>query len=125
MQLSRTGKIAIGISVVAFIGVVYYLMNPLDCKFAPKCPFWLLTGLKCPGCGSQRALHALLHGDILQAMRYNVLFLPSIIYVALIELLPRGNKFRDALTGTIACYIVLGIFIIFMIIAVAAGAINS
>ena len=37
----------------------------------PKCLFFSLTGLQCPGCGSQRALHSLLHLDLVAALRYN------------------------------------------------------
>jgi hypothetical protein len=33
-----------------------------------------LTGLNCPGCGATRAVHALLHGDLRQALAYNVVF---------------------------------------------------
>jgi hypothetical protein len=52
----------------------------------PECPFHRLTGLYCPGCGTIRAIHALLHGDPLSAFRYNplaVLSLPLLILLAL------------------------------------------
>ncbi|MDE5732371.1 MAG: DUF2752 domain-containing protein [Bacteroidales bacterium] len=38
----------------------------------------MLTGLKCPGCGSQRALHQLLHLNIAEAIEYNALMVFSI-----------------------------------------------
>lgn len=37
----------------------------------PPCPFRAATGLKCPGCGSLRALHALGQGDLAAAWGYN------------------------------------------------------
>ncbi len=33
-----------------------------------------MTGLQCPGCGGLRALHALLHGQVMEAFRLNPLF---------------------------------------------------
>lgn len=59
-------------------GYVYYAFNPADNPLFPQCPFHHLTGLKCPGCGSQRALHALLHGDWHAAFRHNALLLISL-----------------------------------------------
>ncbi|RYU86148.1 DUF2752 domain-containing protein [Mucilaginibacter terrigena] len=35
------------------------------------CPFKQLTGLDCPGCGLQRSVIALLHGDIYQSFKYH------------------------------------------------------
>jgi hypothetical protein len=32
-----------------------------------------LTGLWCPGCGTARALHQLLHGNVAAAFRFNAL----------------------------------------------------
>ena len=49
-----------------------YFINPVNHTFSLKCPFKLITGLSCPGCGFQRALHALLHGKLLEAARYNL-----------------------------------------------------
>lgn len=48
----------------------------------PTCPFRWATGLDCPGCGSLRALHDLLHGGVLQAVDHNallVLLLPVLV----------------------------------------------
>jgi hypothetical protein len=39
----------------------------------PTCPFLLLTGHWCPGCGSLRAVHALAHGDLGEALARNPL----------------------------------------------------
>lgn len=47
------------------------------------CTFREATGLECPGCGGQRSLHFLLHGDFIQALRYNAFFviaLPFLTY---------------------------------------------
>lgn len=39
------------------------------------CPFRLLTGWDCPGCGTTRAASAVLHGEFVAAFRYNALAL--------------------------------------------------
>ena len=40
------------------------------------CPFYELTGLYCPGCGSGRAARALLRGDLGACLGHNLLALP-------------------------------------------------
>lgn len=57
---------------VAAAVVALYCLDPAAYVFMPKCPFKLLTGLSCPGCGVQRAVHALLHGDVAAAVGYNL-----------------------------------------------------
>lgn len=66
-----------------FSGIIflYYKYDPSYNLLAPKCFFRQLTGLDCPGCGSQRAFHALLHGNLRQAIRYNYFFLYAIPYL--------------------------------------------
>lgn len=59
----------------------------------PPCPFYWLTGLYCPGCGTTRALHALLHLDVAQALTMNpllVLALPliALVFLRALDLLP-------------------------------------
>lgn len=64
--------------------------NPVTQGFFPKCPFNLLTGLHCPGCGLTRGFHQLLNGDILGALDYNVMILfwaPFLSYVGISLLL--------------------------------------
>lgn len=40
---------------------VYFSYSPEESSFFPQCPFHYITGYDCPGCGSQRALHHILH----------------------------------------------------------------
>ena len=76
---------ALCIITVFLIGcAVYFNFNPVESFFFPKCPFLMLTGLKCPGCGSQRAIHALLHFDIRSAFLHNALLIISIPYILLL-----------------------------------------
>ncbi len=67
--------------VLAVLAVIYYRYNPAEYRFFPKCPFHSLTGLNCPGCGSQRAIYSLLHGDFFAAINDNVLLVISIPFL--------------------------------------------
>lgn len=72
-----------GIVALAAILLLYAGFNPADNPF-PRCVFLSLTEFKCPGCGSQRALHALLHAEFGQAWHYNPLLIISIPFLALL-----------------------------------------
>jgi hypothetical protein len=50
---------------------VLYTYPPVTSGFYPQCTFRQVTGLDCPGCGTTRALHALLHGRVGEAFRFN------------------------------------------------------
>ncbi|MBN3041015.1 MAG: DUF2752 domain-containing protein [Candidatus Omnitrophica bacterium] len=52
-----------------------YSSEPAQTRFVPPCLFHELTGYNCPGCGGFRSLHALLKGDIIQAVRFNPLLI--------------------------------------------------
>lgn len=84
MNLFRTKKAILIVAALAVtvIVVIYGTLNPAETPF-PRCPFLLLTGWQCPGCGSQRAIHALLHGNLLQAWNYNAALVCSIPLLSL------------------------------------------
>ncbi len=69
--------------IVGMLIVVYYYVDPVQVRFALPCPWKLLTHTQCPSCGMQRALHAVVHGEILEALRYNYFFVLSIPYAVL------------------------------------------
>ena len=66
------------------LGATYlFIFEPGKSGFFPACPFRTLTGFTCPGCGSTRGLHRLLHGDVVAAFELNplmVLSLPFLLY---------------------------------------------
>lgn len=103
-------------------GALLYVLDPVQHKFMPKCIFKLLTGLDCPGCGFQRAVHALLHGHFLQALRYNLFFAVAIPYLLALltahTILPQGrrDKALNILEGRIACWVYVITFTAWFII---------
>jgi hypothetical protein len=50
---------------------VVFAFDPAVTTWFPSCPLYTLTGWLCPFCGSLRALHALLHGNVGAALRFN------------------------------------------------------
>jgi uncharacterized protein DUF2752 len=81
-QLMITGGVWLGLMAVAGFLFFFNPASPAN-QFFPKCPFRLLTGLQCPGCGSTRALYHLLHLEPVVAFKFNplmVLTLPFIVY---------------------------------------------
>ena len=64
--------------------LVLVFVDPRTARFAPICPLHATTGLHCPGCGTGRALHALVHGDLPLALRLNALTVAAIpVFLAL------------------------------------------
>ena len=63
-----------------FLGAatVLFFFEPGAYRFYPRCLFYQTTGLLCPGCGSLRATHQLLHGHIAAALRLNALLVTAI-----------------------------------------------
>lgn len=70
------------IAIAFILGIFIYGNNdPASSGWFPRCAFLNLTGLQCPGCGSQRCLHALLNLDIITAFRMNPLVVMAIPFL--------------------------------------------
>lgn len=72
------------IGALLLAGIIYYIADPMKSPFMPRCIFHTITGLQCPGCGSQRLIHALLHADLAGAWRANALLLLMLPYILLL-----------------------------------------
>jgi hypothetical protein len=71
----------LGFAILCALAVVFFF-NPSANGFYPVCQFHRLTGLNCPGCGATRAFYALLHGNLLLALKNNALFVFSLAALA-------------------------------------------
>lgn len=91
---SMVGPLATAAAVAAGAAVLA-VRDPSAAGGYPPCPIAALTGLDCPGCGSTRAGHALLHGDVIAALDHNLLLLPG----ALLAIWLWAAWFTHAATG--------------------------
>jgi len=94
-RLAAWGFLAAGLGVLA----VLYRCDPATTRGFPPCLFHSLTGLYCPGCGSGRALHRLLHGDVAAAFDLN----PLMVLVLPFVLFGLGVYWVRAVTGRRVC----------------------
>jgi hypothetical protein len=62
-------------------GIVLFCFDPRQYHFYPVCFFHQTTGLLCPGCGTLRGLHQLLHGHLAAAFRFNPMLVVSLPFL--------------------------------------------
>ena len=113
----------LGILVAVLAPAAGLLLRLLNLQLhLPPCWFHLLSGYYCPGCGGTRALRALLHGQLLQAVRFH----PFVPYAAAVYLYfmitqaverishgayPIGMRYHNGIVWT-ALALILGSFIV-------------
>ncbi len=66
--------------IVAALAILFLFDPEISALYAP-CPFRWLSGLNCPGCGTLRGLHRLLHGDVAAAAGLNLLMVVSLPFL--------------------------------------------
>ena len=82
----RISRVAIPVATICLVVVGLLLLriyDPATSTIFPPCPIHFLTGWYCPGCGSLRAIHQLLHGNVRTAWAMNplsVLLFPFLAY---------------------------------------------
>ncbi len=75
-KLFKYGFAFLGLAVLFVLLRYYYLNDPevsQEGTVFAVCPFHYITGLHCPGCGSQRAIHDMLHLRLFEAIKHNLL----------------------------------------------------
>lgn len=105
---------AFWLALVIVACVVLAFFDPVSRLWPFHCPFKLITGLQCPGCGSQRALHALLMGHVGEAISYNfflVFAAPYLLLLIIANLLKEGPMKSTALRWLEHRYVV-GFYIV-------------
>ena len=86
-------KVAVIAAAATVAAVILFTWDPAQFDFFPPCFFHVSTGLYCPGCGTCRALHQLLHGSLPAAFSLNPLtmvLLPAVIVSLLVRFRQRA-----------------------------------
>lgn len=121
------GKLAgiLKLSVIVLFSIAFalflYFNKPGETIIFPHCPFHTLTGFFCPGCGSLRAIHELLHGRIVSALDLNPLMVISIPFLGYAFLsyslfLTRGKRLPQIIKRPVWIWLILSIIIIFWVL---------
>ena len=118
--MSWLGPAAVAIGALAGCACLLAL-DPNEQGHYPTCPFHASTGLWCPGCGSMRALRAVLRGDLAAAAGFNVLMVaavPIALYGYLTWTGKRTGWFRlpGIRVGPALAWVVVAVFVAFWIL---------
>ena len=106
---------------ITVLAVLFFVLNPDQHSIFPRCIFNSVTGYYCPGCGSQRAIHDLLHLNIAGVVSHNILFIPAFLLIFYHYLAPVVNRIFTWKLPNIFYYkstpwIIFGIVILFWIL---------
>lgn len=111
----RRITIATAIALLISLTMFYFIVDPEMSRIMPQCIFHRLTGLDCPGCGSQRLIHALLHADFRSAWHHNpFLFclIPVILVYTWLEFFPSKTPRLFRIFHSTAMIVAIGVAII-------------
>jgi hypothetical protein len=110
----RSIQSVLAVAALAVAAALLYFFAPTDHRFYPRCMFHSLTGFACPGCGSLRAAHNLLHGNFAAAFRLNPLVL-TLFPLTLGVWLVRGDGAFSRLRP-IWIWLLVGLIVVFAIL---------
>jgi hypothetical protein len=83
MQQMKRNRLLAAMLAAFAVAIVLRIFDPASSLIFPPCPVRYLTGWYCPGCGSLRAIHQLLRGNLRAAWAMNpltVVLLPFLTY---------------------------------------------
>ncbi|GAB1817499.1 DUF2752 domain-containing protein [Herbidospora sp. RD11066] len=121
---SRTGAVAVPAAVGGLLAAAtafVALVDPSRPGHYPVCPFLLVSGLYCPGCGGLRAVHALTRLDVGGALSFNPLFVavaPFLVYLwaKWIASAWRGVPLRTRLTAPVVVWSFAALALLFGVV---------
>lgn len=90
--MSRKYHIVILTLIFLSIGIAFLILAINGFKI--YCPFKLITGLNCPGCGNTRAAMALCRFDFKGMLSYNLLFPLEILYILRVYFISARNYIK-------------------------------
>lgn len=110
--------VAVATTVATCLAAILLRFPPEQYSFYPQCPVHALLHIQCPGCGTTRALAALLRGHVAEAFRLNALtmsMLPLAVGYAAVwyRLYLRDEAFRWPQIPTAGIYAALAVAALF------------
>lgn len=110
MNNKRNLKI-ITVLIPIVIIVLFILQNYIFAMIdqLPTCIFYSFFHLYCPACGNTRSFHALLHGNLITSLRYNIvpLLLVVLSFLCYIELATYSfGKYKRLLPRKLSFYMI-------------------
>lgn len=120
MRVSSKYRMIVAVVAGALAAFVLRVFDPASSGIFPPCPVHYLTGWYCPGCGSLRALHALLHGEFMQAWAMNpltVMLLPFLSYGLISEVLVQLRG-RGLPAPTLSAMQIRALFVVIVVFGV-------
>lgn len=126
---ARRVRLLVAAPVAAAVGAVVLAVNGPHVT-GVRCPFHALTGLDCPGCGSTRALAALVNGDIPRTVDHHALILVALLllaaaWVAALRTAVTGTPQRHPLVANRAAVLSLIVIAVFTVVRNLPGPIGS
>ncbi len=97
----------------------YLLVTNID--IGVNCIFRRLTGLKCPGCGSTRAVLCILRGDWAGSFKQNLMLIPELTFVGWAAVYSTVNFLKTGRGGLNvkpdrAAYVFLAVLLIWWVV---------
>lgn len=90
--------------------ILVALCTDVHTPWLPKCLLHEHTGLLCYGCGSTRAVYALMRGEWAYSLQCNLLLLPSLAWLAALCFIRHPQRFNAML------YAGMGVLLLYMVL---------
>ena len=90
---------------LAVVIATFFLFDPSETRYFPRCPVFALTGLKCPGCGTSRALHAVLHYRFAEVWRFNAALPALLVLIVYCVIFPSCAQ-RPAIIWLVIAFVI-------------------